>query len=209
MIYKPPIRRRLREERRQLDLESRQLAAQRLASQLIYLPELLSAKQIAYYIAHENEIDPQRLINALHDQHKLFYLPSMQPNPPHDHMKMMFTRYTPGDPLVNTAWDIPQPHIQPNVSTTIDPQALDLVFVPLVAFDQRCHRLGRGAGLYDRVFEFKNVSHQPPISGATTELHKPILIGLAYEFQKIDDIPLEAWDVPMDLIATEKQIYRR
>ena len=76
----------------------------------------------------------------------------------------------------------------------ISPDQLDLILMPLVAFDQNGNRLGRGAGFYDRALQFaKNKLHD----------QRPILIGLAYEFQKVDHLIPESWDIKMDLVVTE------
>ncbi len=74
-------------------------------------------------------------------------------------------------------------------------QELDLVFLPLVAFDRVGHRVGMGGGYYDRTFAFVQQMH-----------HKPILIGLAYEMQQVDGLPFCTWDIPLDGVLTEKQL---
>ncbi|MDE6243728.1 MAG: 5-formyltetrahydrofolate cyclo-ligase, partial [Muribaculaceae bacterium] len=68
---------------------------------------------------------------------------------------------------------------------------MELIVVPAVAYDRRGNRLGRGKGYYDRLL-------------ATTKASK---IGVAYEFQVVDDIPAESHDVPVDIVITENGIY--
>lgn len=58
--------------------------------------------------------------------------------------------------------------------------------VPAVAYDRRGNRLGRGKGFYDRLL------------GST----RATKIGVAYEFQIVDEIPTEPHDVPMDIIIS-------
>lgn len=70
----------------------------------------------------------------------------------------------------------------------------DVIFVPLVAFDSVCHRIGYGGGWYDRF-----LANQP----------QALKIGLAYEMQKVQLIPAEAHDVPLDIVVTEKAVYQR
>jgi len=70
--------------------------------------------------------------------------------------------------------------------------------LPLVAFDQQGERLGMGGGYYDRTFEFLRRSG----------LNKPKLIGLAHDFQQVDAIPTEAWDVPLTAIVTNKGVIK-
>ena len=72
--------------------------------------------------------------------------------------------------------------------TAIDPRWLDLVLVPLVGFDARGHRLGMGAGLYDRHFAF--LRHR-------RAWRRPRLLGLAFEAQKVARLAEAAHDVPL------------
>ena len=80
----------------------------------------------------------------------------------------------------------------------VRPENLNLILAPLVAFDENCNRLGRGLGCYDLYLQFtKN----------TPQNKRPTLIGLAYEFQKVEKLIPKSWDVQMDFIVTEKNIY--
>ena len=67
---------------------------------------------------------------------------------------------------------------------------IDLVIVPGVAFDRERNRLGRGKGFYDRLL-------------STLDVPK---VGICYDFQLKDSIPVEPFDRKMDLIVTEKEI---
>ena len=82
----------------------------------------------------------------------------------------------------------------PACSREIAPENLDLVICPGVAFDTNCHRLGMGAGYYDR--------YLPKCKNA-------VVLMAAFEVQKADRIPADAWDFSMDMVVTEKQVYRR
>ena len=68
---------------------------------------------------------------------------------------------------------------------------IDLALVPLVAWDEYGGRLGMGASFYDRLFE--------PFAADV----KPFRMGVAYQLQKVDHIPLEPWDVRMHAVLTE------
>lgn len=70
-------------------------------------------------------------------------------------------------------------------------QKMDLIIVPLVAFDENCNRIGYGKGHYDRYLENKNTKS----------------IGIAYEEQKCDHIPVEKHDKKIDQIITDKKVY--
>jgi len=69
----------------------------------------------------------------------------------------------------------------------------DVVLAPLVAFDDRGHRLGQGGGFYDRALAAR--------SGP-----KPVVIGIAHSFQQVEAVPTESWDIPLDAVVTEEAI---
>jgi 5-formyltetrahydrofolate cyclo-ligase len=77
---------------------------------------------------------------------------------------------------------------------------LELVIAPLLGFDCACHRLGMGGGYYDRTFSFLNQRRH---------IHRPLLIGLAYELQRIESLDPQPWDVRLDAVVTENRTYRR
>lgn len=83
---------------------------------------------------------------------------------------------------------------------TISPHWLDLVIVPLVGFDARGHRLGMGAGFYDRHFAF--LRHR-------RAWHRPLLVGVAFEVQRIERFTESPHDVPLFGVVTERGIYGR
>lgn len=84
-------------------------------------------------------------------------------------------------------------HIEePQGDSTVDPEEIELIVVPAVAYDRRGNRLGRGKGFYDRLL-------------ATTRAAK---IGVGYEFQLLDELPAEEHDVPMDMVITQHTTIR-
>lgn len=80
----------------------------------------------------------------------------------------------------------------PEKSQEIFPDKLELVLTPLVAFDEQCNRTGMGAGVYDR--------YLPKCSNAQ-------FVGIAFETQKMEKIPVDEHDIPLKAIITEKQKY--
>ena len=83
--------------------------------------------------------------------------------------------------------------IEPNKISQIIP---DIIFVPMVGFDKTLNRLGYGKGYYDRTIS------------KLRKLKKIFVIGLAYDNQMVKCIPTENHDEKMDLIITDKKIYR-
>jgi 5-formyltetrahydrofolate cyclo-ligase len=86
---------------------------------------------------------------------------------------------------------------EPPAAHAIPPAALDVVLLPLSAFDASGARLGAGAGYYDRLLAFRRGRR-----GA------PLLVGLAFECQRCESIPVEPHDVPMDAVITEHGLLR-
>ena len=80
------------------------------------------------------------------------------------------------------------------------PFALDLVLVPLVAFDARGVRLGMGGGYYDRSFAYLNFR---------SRWRRPRLIGVGFDFQRAESISPQPWDVCLDGVITERGFYGR
>ena len=76
---------------------------------------------------------------------------------------------------------------------TASEAALDIVVVPLRAFNAECMRLGRGRGYYDRFFQDA----------------APSKVAVAFDQQRVDSVPTEAHDVPVDVVVTPSEIYRR
>jgi len=104
---------------------------------------------------------------------------------------MQFIRYRSGEPLVTAAWQLQQPRR----GKVVTAQTLDLILTPLVAFDRRGHRLGRGGGYYDRYLaQLQRDKHRK----------KPLLCGLAHHSQQADNIPSERWDIALDAIASDR-----
>lgn len=85
------------------------------------------------------------------------------------------------------------------ISHQLKPIELDIVLMPLVAFDLNGNRLGMGGGFYDRSFSFlmRRKSNK-----------KPRLIGVAYDFQEIETLDSDSWDVPLDAVVTESRLIK-
>ena len=99
--------------------------------------------------------------------------------------------------LISGTWGILEPpKIKwDDLSKQLQPQQLDLVIVPAVAFNPQGARLGNGAGYYDRLLN--------QVRADCT------LMGIAYESQIFKDIQMENYDIYMDFVLTEKQLYSR
>ena len=138
---------------------------------------------IGGYIPINHEYNCLSLLKLLEISKYKICLPVIKKN-----SQMDFYKYTFSDPLETNKLGIPEPI---KLSNKIVP---DLIFVPLVGYDNNLNRLGYGGGYYDRFFE-KNLKFK-----------KIIKIGLAFSFQKIKKLPTNKFDKKLDRIITEKKI---
>jgi 5-formyltetrahydrofolate cyclo-ligase len=93
-----------------------------------------------------------------------------------------YRAWRPGETLVDGVWNIPVPEKREIVAPAI-------VLAPLVGFDRACYRLGYGGGYFDRTL----ASLSP----------RPVAIGVGFEFQSLETIHPQSFDMPMDAIVTE------
>ena len=190
---KKHLRRLLREQRSMISPTAQQQISLKIAQTIIRLQEFRAAKRIACYLAQENEIDMLPVMQKAWESNKKIYLPVIQS------LKkgtMDFYEYEENDPLIENRVHIQEP--EKHTEKLTYPWTLDLVMMPIVGFDEACHRLGRGGGYYDQTFSFlKNAEKK----------HRPFLIGVAYEFQKVENINANEWDINPDIIVTEEKIY--
>lgn len=186
------LRHRLRQSRRQLSARQQRQASIRLYKKINAQRYFRAAKRIAFYLASDGEIDPTLLLNAALRRGQHCYLPCIHPLKSN---RMLFIRYRQGDRLVRHRWGMLQPVLRSKA--LLNTSALDLVFVPLVAFDKRGTRLGMGKGFYDRSFDFRRRMHR----------HSPQLVGLAHECQRVETLERQPWDVPMDKIVSDHHTY--
>ena len=192
-VIKKELRKHMRKQRRSLSQTIHHLSSKKLALRLKRMAAYKKAKNIAFYLPSDGEISLQLLINLAWSSHKACYLPVIKNN-----NKMEFARFSRGDKLVCNKYNIREPQKK---SARIPIKNIDLVLLPLVAFDDECHRLGMGGGYYDRILHFKRKFNR------RNTYMNPTLIGVAYDFQRCDTIPTETWDIAVNHIVTDQKTY--
>ena len=150
------------------------------------------SQHIACYIANDGEIDPALLIEHALFSEKIVYLPILSPLK----NSLYFAPYNTNSQLKLNRFNIPEPVCHP--SNWKKASQLDLLLLPLVAFDDQGNRMGMGGGFYDQTLSYLN--HRQ-------HWKKPVLMGAAHEVQKVDQLEAQSWDIPLNYIATEKQLY--
>jgi len=184
------IRQYMRQQRNALTPQQQLQAARQLSQVVLSQSWFQRAKHIALYFANDGEMDPIVVAEKARYRGKSIYLPSLQAK-----QKGHLSFYSDRGAMIKNKFGILEP--DPKLNELKPVKQLDVVFMPLVAFDESGGRLGMGGGYYDRTFEFLKAG----------QLSKPKLIGLAHELQKVDALPLESWDIPLDAIITNKGVY--
>ena len=186
------IRRQKRKQRQQLDDDTQLQHSQALCDITIKQQAYRNCKSIALYLANDGEIDPFLIIEHARFLGKKVYLPILSPL----HNSLYFAPFEAGDRLRLNRFKIPEPVCHPSSWKTA--KQIDLLLLPLVAFDNKGNRIGMGGGFYDRTLAY--LKHR-------RYWRRPTLIGLAHDLQKAEQLDSQRWDIPLDFIITEKQKY--
>lgn len=189
-LERQAIRTHVRHLRRGLSAEQQTLAANNVAEHALNVESVDRAQHIALFLSVDGELNTRPLIARLWQQHKQVYLPVLHPFSPGN---LLFIRYTPETELIPNRLRIPEPQL--NVQDIIPLDRLDVMFVPLVAFDKHGQRLGMGGGFYDRTLQH-------------WRRHRFLPVGLAHDCQQVDTLPVETWDIPLPAILTPSRLWQ-
>jgi len=191
--YNSTIRTRKRQLRNQLTALEQSRHATALCLRVCCKPTFLNSRRIACYLANDGEIDPEYIIQTAWKYRKHVYLPVLSPF----QSKLYFAPYQPGMDMHINRFGILEPACSP--VNWVTAWQLDLMLLPLVAFDESGNRLGMGGGFYDRSLAYRR---------SRTQSLRPKLIGLAHELQREKKLEANSWDIPLDMIATETRIIK-
>ena len=193
MANKNQLRQEMRQRRRALSHTERSHASYALAEHVAASRLFQTSRRIAFYLPNDGEIDLQPLIEYAWQVNKQCFLPVIGPR---NSRRLWFLSYREDVRLQVNRFGIPEPVHHPG-KRQFKPHALDLILLPLVAFDKNGHRLGMGGGYYDRTLAFLSHRHR---------WRKPHLLGTAYQFQQLKKLPTQPWDIPLDAIVTERGV---
>jgi 5-formyltetrahydrofolate cyclo-ligase len=188
---KDKLRKDLRSKRLAIDIETRQAAALAAVNLFIEQPLFKKSMHFACYLPHGGEFDVMPLMQMIWRAQKNCYLPVLSGEKENF---LQFIAYRDNDVLQTNRHHILEPEY--NKSLEIAAADIDVVLVPLTAFDSNGYRLGSGGGYYDRSFAFLHSVQRP---------HQPYLIGVGYADQQVDDLPHDEWDVKLDGVLTEQK----
>lgn len=180
------LRKHIKWQRAHLSKIEQQQLSKLAIQQLIRHRLFRSARNIALYLPVRGEADPCSLLQAAKAGQR-FFLPVLSLS---HNSHLIFVEWNQETRFRNNRFNIPEPLLAKR--RILSPRQLDLVIMPLVAFDPKGSRLGMGGGFYDRSFAAKHYLKQT----------KPYLVGFAYPFQQVPQLERQAWDVGLDASCT-------
>ncbi|NDP47584.1 MAG: 5-formyltetrahydrofolate cyclo-ligase [Sulfuriferula multivorans] len=185
------LRRQLKAARKTFTPTARRLAARASLRLALRHGLLLSARRIGFYLPQGSEFDIRPLLEQAQMMKRLCFLPML----PQRGRMMRFGKIGRKTHMTKNRYGI----AEPVDAHALRARQLDLLFMPLVGFDHEGYRLGMGGGYYDATLAF--MQHR-------RLSRKPRLVGIAYECQRVEALPHDPWDMPLDAVLTERQLYR-
>ena len=179
---KTELRKEIRDLRNALSPGEREERSRRACLALEAAVDFAEMTSVGLFMPIGSEIDPTSLAGGLRAKNLTLALPVTI-----GRTGMLFRQWLEHDILVDAGFgtrgpDRDAPEVIP-----------DCLVMPLLAFDDNGNRLGYGAGHYDRYISERIILGR-----------RPLLIGLAYSIQQLDNVPIGRYDLPLDMIATDQ-----
>lgn len=187
-----------RQRRKAYDVRNEQIdkdvMSRIICAQFVAHPVYQQAKTVMWYIHCRSEVRTQSALLGELDAGKRMVIPYCTKDQ-QGHNKLGLWWLEDFAELVPGMWGILEPPKQRwgELGKEVAPEQLDCVMVPGVAFDRNGGRLGNGAGYYDRL-----------LKGVRADA---VLIGVCFESQLVEQVAMDAHDVAMDIVMTEKNLY--
>ena len=186
MVEKNQVRKRLFDERAKYSNKAILRNSKIITQRLFELEEIHRAKIISTYLGRDDEVQTMDIINKSWAAGKEVIVPVVDTA----RARIYFSKLTDLTHLSKGYYGILEPRTE---KISVFPlTSADVVIVPGLGWDAQGHRLGHGQGFYDRALE--------SVSARSTT------VGLAFEWQVLESIPMEAHDRLVDMIVTESRI---
>lgn len=190
MEDKIKLRKHLLKQRGEMKKEEVEKLSEEIKEKLIRLSELQKSRIVMIYLSFKNEVDTEPIIDWCFEQDKEVVVPYCEI----ENKKIIPCKLHPDRKgLVKSKFGIWEP--QPDLMTSVEIDAIDVIIVPGVGFDNNCNRLGFGGGYYDR-FLAKRQREIPAIA-------------ICYQNQITQSVPTDNYDIKMDMVVTESNIFYR
>jgi 5-formyltetrahydrofolate cyclo-ligase len=178
---KKKLRKEIIYKRKKLSKEENRKKSKKIKEILFGLPEFKNAKTVFFYISYNGEVFTHDMIRESFLRKNVIV--------PISNIKdetLILSQLKSWDELTVGTYRILEPRIEK--IRRIEPSEIDLIIVPGVAFDKSGNRLGHGKGYYDKLLQNTNAK----------------TVGLAFEFQIVNEVPTESHDKAIDILITEK-----
>ena len=177
-MTKEDIRRRIKAQKALLEESDRRRAAQYAFELLEKTAAFMMAENVLMYHSLPDEISTLSFLDKWSNR-KNFFLPRV------NGVNLEILPYSKSKLRLGAF------HIEePDGDDVVDMEHIDMVLVPAIAYDRSGNRVGRGKGYYDRLLKDTKASR----------------VGIAYDFQLVDDIEVEPHDVGVDIVVTESRV---
>jgi len=181
------LRQSIRIQRRSVSASDREKFAKKLLHQVQKIANFQNGQKIAIYLPNDGEINPKYIQNFLKNKGFSVYLPVLIGK------SLKFAKI--GKNFRKNRFGIDEP-----ISTEIlNANQMNIIFIPLVGFDEFKNRIGMGGGFYDRTLAFKKRQQN---------YKNPKLYGLAFDCQEVAKLKTKPWDVSLDTVITPTTIYQ-
>lgn len=180
-MKKEDIRIKIRARKTLLSDDEKKSAAQRVFERLEHMAAFMMADRILMYHSLPDELSTLGFIDKWSSR-KNFFLPRV------NGVNLDILPYD-RSTLRFGAFHIEEP----DGDDTTDISEIELIVVPAVAYDRSGNRVGRGKGYYDRLLANS----------------RAVKVGVGYDFQLVDEIDTDEFDVPVDIVVTESRTIRR
>lgn len=177
----------MRKRRRQQSRREQFQASQRITQ--IAMRHIGTAHCYALFLGFDGEPDLRPLLRQLTAQGKQVVVPQLFDR----ERQMRFVAIPDNGKYRHNSFGIEEP----TLGRTVSLQSIDVMLMPLTAFDLKGHRLGMGGGYYDRLLN----------SRASSPLRRPLRVGVAFHWQEQPAIPHQAWDITLHHVITDRRWY--
>lgn len=165
--------------------DEKQKVEQKLTKNLLSSNLWNQAKTIGITMAQGFEWDTKMIIEAAWNQNKIIAVPKCSPS----EKKLTFYQLKTFDQLEVVYYNLLEP--KPEKSAIVDKTSIDLLVVPGLCFDEKGYRVGFGGGYYDRFLaDYSNET-----------------VSLIHTSQLVNEVPSENFDIPVNHLITEKELY--
>jgi 5-formyltetrahydrofolate cyclo-ligase len=187
-MTKAELRAEARRRLRALDTQAKGAAEAEIGRRVWDVPEIAAARTLLLFADLPEEVSTHAIAAEALRRGLTIVYPRTLP----ETRGMTLHRVASIDHLRTGSYGIREPDVErcPEVAE----ESIDAALVPGLAWDRRGSRLGRGAGYYDRLFG--------------NAAWRGFRCGIFFSLQEVEEIPAEPWDLPLDAVVTEGEVWR-